>query len=594
MKKVFTLLTLALMSIGSAWAGEETPGNTGTKDAAVIGTSYNIAGTYIAGAGGAQVTPMKSKGVKVRLNQNSNKLVISPNAGYEINAFTIYAVTNDNSATNSVTSIKVGETEKLAASIDIPNKKATTAATIALSGIDTQEDITLSFGGGATQGVFDFHFTYTQKEVITQEITAVSLNGSAISSSDLATLKSTNALTIDGSSLNGLGALDVTLSSGATTVTRTIDGTSAIYTFTINTSDEYTITVTNVAKTYTKTGVVLAYSEDGTEATGTNSNTVTINGITAAMVDESKPFQYGNGSVTLGSNVYVPLKLSTGSAVNVTFPTGTVATKVKVYGWSVSGNGKLYAMKETSDGAKSVDVSADVYYATNTANDIYPSVYEYDLDNWTSLWFNPAGSLSQPFVIMEFTLEGNVTAEIGSTGWATFCTSAPLDFSGVTGLKAYIVTGNSGSAITTTQMTGTVPANTPLLLEGATTDIPVVASSSTDVSANKLKAGTGAAVAKEDGKTKYVLSAEAGVAVFKKINATDAFVPKDKAYLEFAEVISAPILDLGFDGETTGIESIANSQEPMANSQYYDLQGRRVAQPTKGLYIVNGRKVVIK
>ena len=591
MKKLFTLLTLALMSIGSAWAGEETPGKTGTSNAALIGTSYTIAGTYVAGAGGVQVTPMESKGVKVRLNQNSNKLVISPNAGYEINAFTIYAVTNDNTATNSVTSIKVGETEKLAASIEIPNKQASTAATIALSGIDTQQDITLSFGSGASQGVFDFHFTYTQKEVITQEITAVSLNGSAISSSDLATLKSTKALTINGSSLNGLGALDVTLSSGATTVTRTIDGTSAIYTFTINTSDEYTITVTNVAKTYTKTGVVLAYSEDGTEATGTNSNTVTINGITAAMVDAAKTFQYGTGNVTLGSTKYVPLKLSTGSAVNVTFPTGVVATKVKVYGWSVNGNGKLNAMKETSDGAKSVDVSADVYYATNTAGDIYPSVYEYNLDNWTSLWFNPGGSPSQPFVVMEFTLEDNATATIGSTGWATFVCNAPLDFTSVTGLKAYIVTGNSGSAITTTQMTGTVPANTPLLLEGATTAIPVAASSSTDVSANLLKAGTGAEVTKEDGKTKYVLSADGSTAVFKKINATAATVAAGKAYLEFSGDVPAPMLSMG--GETTGINAV-NGEGFTVNGEYFNLAGQRVAQPTKGLYIVNGRKVVIK
>ena len=32
----------------------------------------------------------------------------------------------------------------------------------------------------------------------------------------------------------------------------------------------------------------------------------------------------------------------------------------------------------------------------------------------------------------------------------------------------------------------------------------------------------------------------------------------------------------------------------MDNNGYYDLQGRRVAQPAKGLYIVNGKKMVIK
>ena len=47
----------------------------------------------------------------------------------------------------------------------------------------------------------------------------------------------------------------------------------------------------------------------------------------------------------------------------------------------------------------------------------------------------------------------------------------------------------------------------------------------------------------------------------------------------------------------TGIEEvIANSQKLKANTRYYDLTGRRLnGQPTKkGLYIVNGRKVVLK
>jgi len=48
----------------------------------------------------------------------------------------------------------------------------------------------------------------------------------------------------------------------------------------------------------------------------------------------------------------------------------------------------------------------------------------------------------------------------------------------------------------------------------------------------------------------------------------------------------------------TGIGAIASSQEPKADGQYYDLSARRVAngiEPrAKGLYIVDGKKVVIK
>jgi hypothetical protein len=48
------------------------------------------------------------------------------------------------------------------------------------------------------------------------------------------------------------------------------------------------------------------------------------------------------------------------------------------------------------------------------------------------------------------------------------------------------------------------------------------------------------------------------------------------------------------DNEVTAIQTVANGQQLKANGQYYDLQGRKVAQPAKGLYIVNGRKVVVK
>lgn len=53
------------------------------------------------------------------------------------------------------------------------------------------------------------------------------------------------------------------------------------------------------------------------------------------------------------------------------------------------------------------------------------------------------------------------------------------------------------------------------------------------------------------------------------------------------------VKDNAASGVATGIESIDHS--PLSiDHHYYDLQGRRVAHPTKGLYIVNGRKVVVK
>ena len=44
--------------------------------------------------------------------------------------------------------------------------------------------------------------------------------------------------------------------------------------------------------------------------------------------------------------------------------------------------------------------------------------------------------------------------------------------------------------------------------------------------------------------------------------------------------------------EPTGIQDV--NRETITNNRYYDLQGRKVAQPTKGLYIINGKKVISK
>lgn len=83
-----------------------------------------------------------------------------------------------------------------------------------------------------------------------------------------------------------------------------------------------------------------------------------------------------------------------------------------------------------------------------------------------------------------------VSKAISAAGWATYCSPYALDLEHATGLTdAYIVTGGDAGVLTKTSVKGgTVPANTGLLLKGdeGTATIPVVASSSTNVEANKL------------------------------------------------------------------------------------------------------------
>ena len=117
-------------------------------------------------------------------------------------------------------------------------------------------------------------------------------------------------------------------------------------------------------------------------------------------------------------------------------------------------------------------------------------------------------------------------------------------------------------------------------------------SASTTVHTNQLKISDGTVTGNESG-TIYVLANGGNGVGFYHVENGSA-ITAGKAYLEVSDETPArQFIGFGDDNETTGIQTVANSQQSAANS-YYDLQGRRVAQPTKGLYIVNGKKVVIK
>jgi hypothetical protein len=59
--------------------------------------------------------------------------------------------------------------------------------------------------------------------------------------------------------------------------------------------------------------------------------------------------------------------------------------------------------------------------------------------------------------------------------------------------------------------------------------------------------------------------------------------------------VEANSFEMNFEGDVTGITSVQDSGFRVQGSNaVYDLQGRRVAQPAKGLYIVNGKKVIVK
>lgn len=92
--------------------------------------------------------------------------------------------------------------------------------------------------------------------------------------------------------------------------------------------------------------------------------------------------------------------------------------------------------------------------------------------------------------------------------------------------------------------------------------------------------------------TAYLLQTVNGQTGFQKWNGdTTTPLAAHKAFLAIPNVTAGAPAFISFGGGTTGIEAATLSQR---TGQYYTLDGRRVENPTKGLYIINGKKVVIK
>ena len=181
------------------------------------------------------------------------------------------------------------------------------------------------------------------------------------------------------------------------------------------------------------------------------------------------------------------------------------------------------------------------------------------------------------------------------SGFATLYTPYAIDFSSLSSeLKAYTATV-SENTVTLTEVDN-IPANTGVVLKGdvKTHNIPVIALSST--AKGDLIGNTSAATAYNayDGYDLYMLALNVeGKAQFTKV--TSGSIAAGKAFLKLANSGSgARELNVVFaDDEATGVADVRCKMADGRND-FYNLNGQKVLNPTKGLYIVNGKKVVIK
>lgn len=188
------------------------------------------------------------------------------------------------------------------------------------------------------------------------------------------------------------------------------------------------------------------------------------------------------------------------------------------------------------------------------------------------------------------------TVNVGSTGFATYCSPNALDFSGVTDIKAYVASDfDSGTNTLTLTRVTEVPAGEGLYIVGTAGSYEIPEITTVAVYSNLLKGVTRATtVSPTDGSnTNFILSNGSHGVGFYTLSA-EGELAGGKAYLQLptASVAGVKALNLVFDDDATGIDfnPVLSKEERVI----YNIAGQRVSKAQKGLYIIDGKKVFIK
>lgn len=227
-------------------------------------------------------------------------------------------------------------------------------------------------------------------------------------------------------------------------------------------------------------------------------------------------------------------------------------------------------------------------------------------------WNTGSADSQSAWVVIEVAdLEGYThTVSVTDAGWATLYLGYNAEIP--EGVTAYAVSSVDAESATLEEVKNVLPANTAVLLNAAEGNYNFDFTAETAEVANNVLRGTvfNTAIAEDI----YVLgNGTAGVGFYKAMKNMNVDTSDDIVEGEGEEAVTTPVNDavlnnafkaylpangvaaqaLRFNfGGTTAIESVVNGIN--ANAAIYDLSGRRVEKATKGIYIVNGKKMIVK
>ena len=229
------------------------------------------------------------------------------------------------------------------------------------------------------------------------------------------------------------------------------------------------------------------------------------------------------------------------------------------------------------------------YKFLNAANGYRQDTYE-----GVGTWYDntDAGNYWQFIKVTEIPLT------IAANDYTTLCLPFNVKLPEVSAVKAYYASQAAGSVLKLEEITnGVIPANQGVILQNtdaveANINLAITTDEVTTLTGNKLEGVTAKRAGYIAG-TNYVLAEKNGKVGFYKANFTT--IVANKAYLPQSKVQNAQgvMMAFSFGDEVTGIDNV-NAATATAK-KYYDLQGRRVLYPAKGIFVTeDGQKVLLK
>ena len=215
---------------------------------------------------------------------------------------------------------------------------------------------------------------------------------------------------------------------------------------------------------------------------------------------------------------------------------------------------------------------------------------EYNVvSTWTSR--NDAGNHWQFIKVTE------VPLIIAANDYTTLCLPFNVKLPESSTVKAYYASAAAGSVLKLTEITGDViPANQGVILQNtdaADANINLAITTEEGTSFENELVGVTAKRAGYSAGTNYVLAEKNGKVGFYKASFTT--IVANKAYLPQTNIQNAQgvMMAFSFGDEVTGIDNV--NAATAAAKKYYDLQGRRVLYPAKGIFVTeDGQKVLLK